>query len=247
MTDGINFPMFVVSNDDSGDVLVSAEDVEGFFVVPEDESPDVILLGVHDVDRRRRQVENAVLQVVNQRGDKIGDYYIGRVILVDTDMIFDRSPSSVVCRYFGNRCEYSAARRIWRRWASGTALSKGEWLQWPSRDQSAWLHVVQNSWFASGRDAVVCNIADVVYLDGAHIAGRSAFFCELGEAVSGPGGYFGSNLDALADCIRTNSVQGRPRKVVWRDFQSSREFLDDAFVDSVKLLMHDFRVELLIE
>ena len=33
---------------------------------------------------------------------------------------------------------------------------------------------------------------------------RSAndFYREIGSAVNGPGGYFGRNLDALADCLR---------------------------------------------
>jgi RNAse (barnase) inhibitor barstar len=36
---------------------------------------------------------------------------------------------------------------------------------------------------------------------GARIHSRADLFTELGHAVNGTGGYFGSNLDALADCL----------------------------------------------
>ncbi|MUM17609.1 ribonuclease inhibitor [Mycobacterium sp. CBMA271] len=39
-------------------------------------------------------------------------------------------------------------------------------------------------------------------VDGSHIHSRADLFAELGRAVNGPGGYFGSNLDALVDCLR---------------------------------------------
>lgn len=43
----------------------------------------------------------------------------------------------------------------------------------------------------------------VVYrIDGTAIASMPDFYSEIGRAVNGPGGYFGSNLDALADCLR---------------------------------------------
>lgn len=36
---------------------------------------------------------------------------------------------------------------------------------------------------------------------GTRIHSRADLFTELGHAVNGAGGYFGSNLDALADCL----------------------------------------------
>ena len=39
-------------------------------------------------------------------------------------------------------------------------------------------------------------------IDGAKVASKADFFTEIGRAVNGDGGYFGSNLDALADCLR---------------------------------------------
>lgn len=39
-------------------------------------------------------------------------------------------------------------------------------------------------------------------IDGAKVGSKADFFTEVGRAVNGDGGYFGSNLDALADCLR---------------------------------------------
>ena len=39
-------------------------------------------------------------------------------------------------------------------------------------------------------------------IDGSRIGSKADFFTEIGRAVNGDGGYFGSNLDALADCLR---------------------------------------------
>jgi hypothetical protein len=38
-------------------------------------------------------------------------------------------------------------------------------------------------------------------LDVAHIDDLTSFFCALGEAVNGPGGYFGRTTRALEDCL----------------------------------------------
>ncbi|MFJ8859179.1 barstar family protein [Streptomyces sp. NPDC102451] len=38
-------------------------------------------------------------------------------------------------------------------------------------------------------------------IDGSRITGLDSFWDAIGEAVNGPGGYFGRNLDAFADCL----------------------------------------------
>ncbi|MCH0563601.1 barstar family protein [Streptomyces sp. MUM 2J] len=182
---------------------------------------------------------------MNRQREKIGEYFIGRAVLGDPGV---GEPGGniprVAFRFFGNRCEYPEAERIWLRWASGVALEKGEWVRWPANYQGAWLHVVQNSWFASNRRAARYGVEDVVHLDGGQISTKSGFYCALGEAVNGPGGYFGSNLDALAGCISSSFGEGPPARIIWRNFQTSQESLDNAFLDSIVGLMREFRVDL---
>ncbi|MDG4828512.1 barstar family protein [Solwaraspora sp. WMMD1047] len=148
---------------------------------------------------------------------------------------------------FDGRCEYADAARVWARWTSGTALHAGEWLRWPNGCHDDWLHVVQNSWFSTGRRAGRYGHEEEVEIHGSRMATVSGFYCELGEAVNGPGGYFGSNLDALADCVSSNYGGGRLVRVNWRGADTSRQILGVSFVNSVADLMGEFQVDLVLD
>ncbi|MFF4607825.1 barstar family protein [Streptomyces sp. NPDC001339] len=64
-------------------------------------------------------------------------------------------------------------------------------------------------------------------LEGAQIRTLEDFWRVIGEAINGPDGYFGKNLDAFADCL--SGGFGTPDdddyEVEWRDHQVSREHL----------------------
>ncbi|WP_030745616.1 barstar family protein [Streptomyces sp. NRRL F-5135] len=64
-------------------------------------------------------------------------------------------------------------------------------------------------------------------IDGAEVTGLDRFWQVIGEAVNGPGGYFGSNLDALADCL--GGGYGTPDDgdfvIEWRRHELSRRAL----------------------
>jgi RNAse (barnase) inhibitor barstar len=67
-------------------------------------------------------------------------------------------------------------------------------------------------------------------LRGARIATLEDFWREAGEAVNGPGGYFGHNLDAFADCL--SGGYGTPEDgdfvLEWHDHEVSRRRLGHA-------------------
>ncbi len=64
-------------------------------------------------------------------------------------------------------------------------------------------------------------------LDGTRIHTLEDFWQVIGEAVNGPGGYFGANLDAFADCL--SGGFGTPDdgdyRVEWHDHATSRQAL----------------------
>lgn len=93
----------------------------------------------------------------------------------------------------------------------------------------------------------------VVYrIDGRNIKSANDFYREIGRAVNGPGGYFGRNLDALADCLRGGfgTPEDRPYEFEWQHSAVSRKNLQDAprgqrpFVDSVRDVFDDAGVTL---
>lgn len=69
----------------------------------------------------------------------------------------------------------------------------------------------------------------VFHIDGRKIKSAKDFYREIGSAVNGPGGYFGRNLDALADCLRGGfgTPEDRPYAFEWQHSASSRRYLDD--------------------
>ncbi|MGW0700586.1 barstar family protein [Streptomyces sp. NPDC002867] len=64
-------------------------------------------------------------------------------------------------------------------------------------------------------------------IDGAEVTDLESFWTVIGEAVNGPGGYFGRSLDALADCL--GGGMGTPDDgdfvVEWHDHELSRRAL----------------------
>lgn len=64
-------------------------------------------------------------------------------------------------------------------------------------------------------------------IDGGEVTDLERFWQLIGEAVNGPGGYFGRNLDAFNDCLRGGF--GTPDDddfvIEWRDHQLSRQAL----------------------
>ncbi|GAA1861420.1 barstar family protein [Asanoa iriomotensis] len=62
-------------------------------------------------------------------------------------------------------------------------------------------------------------------LDGRFVTDIEGFYCAIGEAINGPGGYFGWNLDALDDCLVGKFGARTPFRLVWHDSAVAREHL----------------------
>ncbi|SCF26116.1 barstar family protein [Micromonospora mirobrigensis] len=62
-------------------------------------------------------------------------------------------------------------------------------------------------------------------LDGRFVTDIEGFYCAIGEAINGPGGYFGCNLDAFDDCLCGKFGARTPFRLVWHDSAVAREHL----------------------
>jgi len=64
-------------------------------------------------------------------------------------------------------------------------------------------------------------------IDGSRVTGLEQFWTVIGEAVNGPGGYFGRNLDSLADCLGGGMGTPDDEDFVfeWRDHERSARAL----------------------
>ncbi|MDX3487247.1 MULTISPECIES: barstar family protein [unclassified Streptomyces] len=233
---------------ESGEVLLAAEDLRNYFMEEDREPPETVtFVRAHQVGRARRKTEQAELQVVDRQGSTIGTYYIGRV---SAAFRHELVPSGVDrpdldYSFLGYTCEYPRAGEIWRQWAAtGRPVKPGEWASHPSDWHESWIHVVQTAWFDSGRSTTRYETGGTAVIDGSGFTTRDGFYCALGEAVNGPGGYFGSNRDAIIDCLRTMRRDGAaPFRLVWHNFAASREVLGSDFTESVVSLFERAAVE----
>ncbi|MCF2527021.1 barstar family protein, partial [Yinghuangia soli] len=83
-------------------------------------------------------------------------------------------------------------------------------------------------------------------LDGRNVTDEPGLYLALGEAVNGPGGYFGCNLDALVDCLRGRFGYTAPGTLLWRDAATARAHLSrrltphgrtyDLFAETLQIL-----------
>jgi len=64
-----------------------------------------------------------------------------------------------------------------------------------------------------------------MHLYGRHITDVPGLYLALGDAVNGPGGYFGGCPDALDDCLRGTFGYTAPATLLWRDASTAREHL----------------------
>jgi RNAse (barnase) inhibitor barstar len=96
----------------------------------------------------------------------------------------------------------------------------------------------------------------VIYrIDGRKIKSASDFYREIGSSVNGPGGYFGRNLDALADCLRGGfgTPEDRTFEFEWQHSAQSRRCLGDVrhgkrtLFDAIREVFRDAGVPLKTE
>jgi RNAse (barnase) inhibitor barstar len=92
-------------------------------------------------------------------------------------------------------------------------------------------------------------------IDGRKIRSANDFYREIGSSVNGPDGYFGRNLDALADCLRGGfgTPDHRPYEFEWQDSRLSQYYLDKphhgqrTFFEAIQDVFHDVGVPLHLE
>ncbi|MEU4778131.1 barstar family protein [Micromonospora sp. NPDC023633] len=114
------------------------------------------------------------------------------------------------------------ARRIWELWHAGRPAEPGLWADFDRELRHQW----SGAALAHHRhDEPDKPVGTTYHLDGRHITDLEGFYCAMGEAVNGPGGYFGWNGDALHDCVAGGWGAPWPFRLVWHDAVVARTHL----------------------
>ncbi|GGN83964.1 hypothetical protein GCM10011579_073250 [Streptomyces albiflavescens] len=116
----------------------------------------------------------------------------------------------------------TAASEVWDLWWEGRPSARNLWARCCPEGRDFWLSTARENRIHGepGRPPGM-----TYHLDGRHILDERGFFCALGEAVNGPGGYFGWGLDALNDCLRGRWGAEPPFTLVWHDAHVARTCL----------------------
>ncbi|WP_017588695.1 barstar family protein [Nocardiopsis ganjiahuensis] len=221
----------LTSDEDDADFWGSAHEAEGLFTpLPEEAGARRVLLSgclpegglLKSVDRigsRRAVAGNAYWDLLDADGVTMGSYFVNEVTVIDVE------PSSwgsgLVDLTLTLWCEDAlpGAAPVWDLIRTGHLSRTGMWHELASEDRKAWLSVALWSSRYRRRGKPDASAGQVFTVDGRRVVDRASFYCAIGEAVNGPGGYFGWNLDALVDCLRGGWGAATPFTLHW-DFSA---------------------------
>jgi RNAse (barnase) inhibitor barstar len=110
-------------------------------------------------------------------------------------------------------------------WRTGRPVERNLWSGYDRELRHHWAGIASGR-ISGGPDRPAGTTYD---LDGRFITDIEGFYCAIGEAINGPGGYFGWNLDALVDCLRRGFGARTPFRLVWRHSVVAREHLVDGY------------------
>lgn len=111
---------------------------------------------------------------------------------------------------------------LWSTWSAGLPTALGQWAELDARERLAWLEIARFRGHRTGARG------ERVSLTGASIVDLASLYCALGEALHGPGGFVGSDLDGLEAAL-TDEVAKQPLCIEWRAADQARRALGDDF------------------
>ncbi|MCO5968805.1 barstar family protein [Actinoallomurus soli] len=233
-------PRYAVVGEEDDEVWFTCSGLSGFFSpAPSQGSREITLLSCmrvpDEVLRRERpdggaiELGNAGLRVLDGAGRTLGAYFLGGVtVLGCVPAASESGARDVTVAAFVIESPPPEAGEIWERWRREFPSRRGLWAEYSPEGRRAWLHVVRyHDRHRAGRDRTAERGA-TFELDGRHVTDPASFYCALGEAINGPGGYFGAGLDALDDCLQGGDFGARiPFTLIWRHSEIARERLRD--------------------
>ncbi|MBO2465240.1 barstar family protein [Actinomadura violacea] len=108
----------------------------------------------------------------------------------------------------------AATRGILDLWFTGRPTERNLWAGYDRTLRHEWAGVALAHHRRNTPDQ---QAGTAFHLDGRFVTDIDGFYCAIGEAINGPGGYFGWNLGALDDCLSGKWGAEAPFRLVWHD------------------------------
>lgn len=121
---------------------------------------------------------------------------------------------------------------IWNKWRISPPVQPNEWASLDLPKRRVWLKVVKNYYltkFATNykQSNSGTNDKDHFVLDGTYVTDYPSFFCAMGEAINGPGGYYGSDINSMTDCLVGGfGSPGSFFTLTWKNYDVAKKHLD---------------------
>lgn len=219
---------FAVVGDEDGRTWGRFADIDGLFGDPHrwPEERSALITG-WSPEPAAGELGNAYIQILDTRGEPIGRYYAGGfTIVASRPSTLGEALADLDVEIYVFVPPGEPEKAMWERWRSELPAGTGLWAGHPADGRAAWLRMVAAHEAFHRRRVPEVGPGQVVTLEGGDITDVPSFYCALGEAVNGPLGYFGNNLDALVDCLHGGFGADGPFTLVWRDSVVAQEHLD---------------------
>ncbi|KAB8164728.1 hypothetical protein FH609_018500 [Streptomyces sp. 3MP-14] len=170
-------------------------------------------------------VGNLLLNIEGRTGETIGTYHVAACEVLSRSAQADGTCRLLLAGEVGS-LPHHRALSVWMAWRSGPPVELRHWVAIPPGQREGWVEVA-SLYQGGGRQdrGDGQHHRDVIRLPGKDIEDLASFFCALGEAVNGPGGYFGSNPMALEDCLLGGYGLTPPCSILWEDSSVARRHL----------------------
>ncbi|GAA1532335.1 hypothetical protein GCM10009827_057740 [Dactylosporangium maewongense] len=225
-------PRYAFRIHETGAVVLRCADIARFFVSdrtvyddfedPEDAAHQLRfgLTGVDVLGELPPGVDMAV-DVLDAAGAVMGSYEIW-------DLRLEHAPGNgaaeATCWIIS--LPHAAAAGVWEWWRARRPDLPGRWAALPPGEREGWLEVAElcSPWSATIQPDRVHTVDAV--LDGRDVVDLASFFCALGEAVEGPGGWVGSAFISVATILELRAEQtSAPLRVRWTNAEVARRNL----------------------
>ena len=213
--------------DDDRD-LGTATGLTGFFVDSEQEWRTFRTVGFAPlVAGLPTAVDNLEIRVTGPDGDVLGAYAVSAARLEpDADPVV----SGYLLDFPGPDDEVA-----WRLLRDEGLRRSGAWRTLSEAQKWGWLTAVR---LHTDLLAAVPDVTGGRYdLDGRDVTDEPSFYCAVGEALRGPGGYYGGGLDAFGDCLHGGFGVRAPFTLRWRSIGTARAALGEPLFSAIMTTM----------
>ncbi|MDP1978954.1 barstar family protein [Undibacterium sp.] len=165
-----------------------------------------------------------VIYMLDSDGRKIAEYNVTATGILNANVQSDGVMDIVLAvTHFDPDLEHvNVLQAMWCR----DKQTKNRWADLDFLQRRSWLNLVRKHHCLCETD-IEDKPANMVYeLDGNYVTDYSSFLIALGEAINGPGGYFGGCFYALADCLCGGFGAETPFTLIWKASNIARIALD---------------------